>query len=116
MKIQTVKSQVSFERKSIVQPHVLDTLNNSRLESQTAKKLLGYVQKTLNGVEGDGFYLFDGAKISRDRKRLTLIGKFATNTSVDNVLFTIRTKDPKKEIQKSVLKYIKNFKATPIEN
>lgn len=116
MKIQTIKSEVTFERKTTINPEVIESLKNSRLGSKSADKLLGYITKTIEKVDGDGFYLLDSAKVSKDKKRLTLTGKFATPQYVDNVSFTVRTRDPEVEVQKSVLKFIKNFKPTIIES
>lgn len=116
MKIQSINSNVTFEKNTIIRPEVIESLNNSRLGSETATRLLGHITKTIKEIEGDGFYLFNSANVSRDKKRLTLIGKFATNKFVDNVSFTIRTRDAEEEVQKSVKKYIKNFKPTIIES
>jgi len=110
MKIQSVKSQVSFEKKAIFDEPVKKALHK-RLNSSGAELLLDKIHASLANLTGDEVYLFNSSKISRDKRRITLFGKYKTKNSAKDVEITVNSRASQEKIQNSFDRYTNNIES-----
>lgn len=111
MKIQSVRSQVTFEKKEAIIGKPVQESIKKKLKYSDADTFLGKIYTAVANLSGDEVYLFNASKISRDKRRITLFGKYKAKSSAKDVEITLNSKASQKKIQSSFDRYSKSIES-----
>jgi len=111
MKIQSVQSQVAFASKEAVIGKPVQNAVQQKLKASGAQSFFDKIYTAVGNLSGDEVYLFNSSKISRDKRRITLFGRYKAKDNAKDVAITLNSKASQKKIQSSFNRYTKNIEA-----
>lgn len=111
MKIQSTKSQVTFEKTAFVNGRGLGNLYKN-LGNKTTNEFLEKITTAAKKIPGKEFYFLNRSQINGDS--VTLKGKYANGKNVERVTITLNLKSNQEEVQKEFEKTTKTLNLSKI--
>lgn len=111
MRIQSTKSNVSFEKTAFINGIGLGNLYKN-IGTKRTDELISKVSNAAKQIPGKEFYFLNRSQIVGDI--VTLKGKYATDRSVERFTINLNLKSPQADIQKEFEKETNKLKLTDI--